>query len=299
MNFLKDFIKQTQTDSLKTKDYPKEFLDLKMKVSFGQGALAKVPWVALRAPDMPVSNGYNPVYLFYKEQNTLILAYGISETHIPEVSWTKDIHDTKTKISDFIENPFRYGDSYVYKHYEPLVENDEVSFLRDGEIISTEDLENELKEIVSFFKECLNIELKDESSSMSSGLFYMEQQLEDFIIENWDGTEFGKEFDLIYKDGELISQQYMTDIGRIDILAKDKKDGSYVVIELKRNQTSDDTVGQITRYMGWIEENLHDDNVKGIIVAGKYDEKLYYAQKRLKDIEVFLYEVNFKLNEYK
>lgn len=299
MDFLKDFIKQTKTDSLKTKDYPKEFLDLKMKVSFGQGALAKVPWVALRAPDMPVSNGYNPVYLFYKEQNTLILAYGISETHIPEVSWTKDIHDTKTKISDFIENPFRYGDSYVYKHYEPLVENDEVTFLRDGETISTEELENELKEIVSFFKECLNIELKDESSSMSSGLFYMEQQLEDFIIENWDGTEFGKEFDLIYKDGELISQQYMTDIGRIDILAKDKKDGSHVVIELKRNQTSDDTVGQITRYMGWIEENLHDDKVKGIIVAGKYDEKLYYAQKRLKDIEVFLYEVNFKLNEYK
>jgi len=299
VDFLKDFIKQTKTDSLKTKDYPKEFLDLKMKVSFGQGALAKVPWVALRAPDMPVSNGYNPVYLFYKEQNTLILAYGISETHIPEVSWTKDIHDTKTKISDFIENPFRYGDSYVYKHYEPLVENDEVTFVRDGEIISTEELENELKEIVSFFKECLNIELKDESSSMSSGLFYMEQQLEDFIIENWDGTEFGKEFDLIYKDGELISQQYMTDIGRIDILAKDKKDGSHVVIELKRNQTSDDTVGQITRYMGWIEENLHDDKVKGIIVAGKYDEKLYYAQKRLKDIEVFLYEVNFKLNEYK
>jgi len=299
VDFLKDFIKQTKTDSLKTKDYPKEFLDLKMKVSFGQGALAKVPWVALRAPDMPVSNGYNPVYLFYKEQNTLILAYGISETHIPEVSWTKDIHDTKTKISDFIENPFRYGDSYVYKHYEPLVENDEVTFVRDGETISTEELENELKEIVSFFKECLNIELKDESSSMSSGLFYMEQQLEDFIIENWDGTEFGKEFDLIYKDGELISQQYMTDIGRIDILAKDKKDGSHVVIELKRNQTSDDTVGQITRYMGWIEENLHDDKVKGIIVAGKYDEKLYYAQKRLKDIEVFLYEVNFKLNEYK
>ena len=104
MDFLKNFIKQTQTDSLKTKDYPKEFLNLKMKVSFGQGALAKVPWVALRAPDMPVSNGYYPVYLYYKEQNILILAYGISETHIPEVSWTKDIHETKTKISDFIEN---------------------------------------------------------------------------------------------------------------------------------------------------------------------------------------------------
>ena len=40
-------------------------------------------------------------------------------------------------------------------------------------------------------------------------------------------------------------------------------------------------------------------DVKGIIIAGKYDEKLYYAQKMLPDIEVFLYEVNFKLNEYK
>ena len=134
---------------------------------------------------------------------------------------------------------------------------------------------------------------------MSSGLFYMEQQLEDFIIENWGETEFGQKYNLIYEDGELKSQQYITDIGRIDILAKDKNDNSYVVIELKRNQTSDDTVGQITRYMGWIEEKLKDSNVKGIIVAGKYDERLYYAQRMLKNIEVFLYEVNFKLNEYR
>ncbi len=299
MEFLKNFIKQTQTDSLKTKDYPKEFLNLKMKVSFGQGALAKVPWVALRAPDMPVSNGYNPVYLYYKEQNILILAYGISETHIPEVSWTKDIHETKTKISDFIENPFRYGDSYVYKNYEPVIENKEVFFLRDNKKISDDTLLDELTGIVNFFKECLNIELKDEKSSISSGLFYMEQQLEDFIIENWEETEFGKKYDLIYEDGDLKSQQFKTDIGKIDILAKDKKNQNYVVIELKRNQTSDDTVGQITRYMGWVEEKLGDRNVKGIIVAGKYDEKLYYAQKRLKDIEVFLYQVNFKLSEYK
>ena len=51
--------------------------------------------------------------------------------------------------------------------------------------------------------------------------------------------------------------------------------------------------------MGWIEEKLKDSNVKGIIVAGKYDERLYYAQRMLKNIEVFLYEVNFKLNEYR
>ena len=184
MEFLKEFIKQTQTESLKTKDYPKEFLDLKMKVSFGQGNLSKVPWVALRAPVMPVSNGYNPVYLYYKEQNILILAYGISETHIPETSWTREIHDSKTKISDFIDNPFRYGDSFVYKHYVPQIKDKDVVFCRDDKTITEDELLQELKEIVNFFKECLNIELKDEKSSMSTGLFYMEQQLEDFIIEN-------------------------------------------------------------------------------------------------------------------
>ena len=127
----------------------------------------------------------------------------------------------------------------------------------------------------------------------------MEQQLEDFIIQNWNESEFGKKYDLIEEDGDLKSQQYRTGVGPIDILAKDKESGDYVVIELKRNQTSDDTVGQVTRYMGWIQDKLGDEGVKGIIVAGSYDEKLYYAQKMLKNIEVFLYEVNFKLSEYK
>jgi restriction system protein len=133
---------------------------------------------------------------------------------------------------------------------------------------------------------------------VSTGLFYMEKQLEEFIIENWNESEFGKTLDLIYEEGVLRSQQYKTDIGVIDILAKDKKTGTYVVIELKRNQTSDDTVGQVLRYMGWVTEHLKDNKVRGIIVAGKYDEKLYYAQNMIQSVDVFLYEVQFNLKEY-
>ena len=80
---------------------------------------------------------------------------------------------------------------------------------------------------------------------------------------------------------------------------RNKKDGSYVVIELKRKQTSDETIGQVTRYMGWIKKKLGDSEVKGIIVAGKFDEKLDYAQEMTPNIEVFLYQVDFKLNEHK
>jgi RecB family endonuclease NucS len=51
---------------------------------------------------------------------------------------------------------------------------------------------------------------------------------------------------LIEEEGELISQQYRTEIGIIDILAEDKESKQLVVIELKKNQTSDDTVGRLT-----------------------------------------------------
>ena len=165
-------------------------------------------------------------------------------------------------------------------------------------IISAYDLNSIYDAPLAFHKECLDIEVKDEGSDLSKGLFYMESQLEDFIIQNWNESEFGKKYDLIIKDGELESQQYRTDIGPIDILATDKNTGEYVVIELKRNQTSDQTIGQIARYMQWVEENLNK-GVKGVIVCGKWDEKLDYARKRMGDVEVLLYEVNFSLKEYK
>jgi hypothetical protein len=295
---LTEFIIQANEGSLKTSRYPKEFLDLKMKVSFGMGMAARVPWISLTAPGMSASNGYFPVYLFYKEQNTLVLSYGISETSEAAINWTTEIQDTKPLIADSVPGAARYGNSYVHKVYAPKVIGSTVTFIDNGKEIGPDQLNKDLIEITNYYKKTLEIEAKTEGSIVSSGLFYMEQQLEDFIIENWESTELGKKYELIYEEGALKSQQYITDIGRIDILAKDKANGNYVVIELKKNQTSDDTVGQILRYMGWVSEKKGDKSVKGIIVAGKYDEKLYYAQQMMKDIDVFLYEVNFSLKGY-
>jgi Holliday junction resolvase-like predicted endonuclease len=134
-------------------------------------------------------------------------------------------------------------------------------------------------------------------------LFYMESQLEDFLIENWEKTELGKRFDLIEEGDEIVSQQYRTDnphIGTIDILVRDKKTKQYVIIELKKGQTSDETIGQLTRYMGWIEEHkTAGAPTRGLIIAGEYDQKLRYALKKIKDVEVYIYRVDFKLDEFK
>jgi restriction system protein len=129
--------------------------------------------------------------------------------------------------------------------------------------------------------------------------FVLEKYLEDFIVSNFRSIFKG---DLeIYEDEEgNEGQQYHTDeIGTIDILAKDPKKNSFVVIELKKGRTSDRVVGQTLRYMGWVKKNLCTDGetVKGLIVCRDHDPKLSYALEMMKEIDVRYYTVSFKLSD--
>ena len=56
-----------------------------------------------------------------------------------------------------------------------------------------------------------------------------------------------------------------------------KNNKNYVVIELKKNQTSDDTVGQLARYMGWIKEHKKDFNRDKII---SYEYRIEYSDSK-------------------
>lgn len=299
---LTEFLLQAQKGDLKTASYPKQWDEMRLRVSFGMGAPARVPWIAFVAPEMQVSNGFYPVYLYYKDLKTLILAYGISETQEFSQTWPAEIMNSSITIAAHFDKEVpRYGDSFVFKSYTVEINNEKVIYIysETKEVAADKDIESDLQTILDYYKKAVSITTTSPKSEWSQGLFYMEKQLEDFIIHNWENSELGKKYDLIIEDGELISQQYRTEIGPIDILAKDKKTKDFVVIELKRNQTSDDTIGQLARYMGWIKKDKKDDGVKGIIIAGQYDKKLEYALKMVPNTEVFLYEVDFKLNEFK
>lgn len=144
-----------------------------------------------------------------------------------------------------------------------------------------------------------NAETENEIDA-SSQIFIIEKYLEDFLIGNWENTELGEKYDLIFENNELLSQQYKTEIGIIDLLVKEKESGNYVVIELKRNQTSDSTIGQILRYMGWVKSKLSQGKpVRGIIIGYSNDEKLNYAISCVENIEVLLYRINFNLTKAK
>jgi len=128
--------------------------------------------------------------------------------------------------------------------------------------------------------------------------FGLESHLEDFLIDNWDKTIFGKEYSLIYDEGDLYSQQYQTEVGPIDILALSKDKNEYLIIELKKGKPSDYVVGQILRYMSWIKKNLaQDKSVKGCVVVLEADDKLKYSLMNQQNIVLYTYKVDFHLSK--
>ncbi|MFZ4439214.1 MAG: endonuclease NucS domain-containing protein [Syntrophales bacterium] len=102
-----------------------------------------------------------------------------------------------------------------------------------------------------------------------------ERNLEDFIVHQLEAIEPGL---------RLEKRQLSTPAGRLDLLCKDTN-GNYVVVELKRTQGTDQVVGQILRYMGWLIGAHGTDKVRGIIVVAKKDQALSYALMAVPNVQ--------------
>ena len=130
-------------------------------------------------------------------------------------------------------------------------------------------------------------------------VFALEKHLEEFLIANWNSCELSQNYDLFEEDGEIIGQQYPTDTGFIDILAVSKDRREILVIELKKGRASDAVVGQIQRYMGYILDEVAEENqtVRGCIIALQEDLRIKRALRINPTIDFYRYEVSFRLQK--
>jgi restriction system protein len=127
--------------------------------------------------------------------------------------------------------------------------------------------------------------------------FAMEKHLEDFLVENWSQTELGRDYDIFEEDGERVGQQYPTDTGPMDILAISSDRTRLLVVELKRGRASDVVVGQVLRYVGYVQDELAEEGqtVRGAIIALEDDLRLRRALSVVPSVAFYRYEVSFKL----
>lgn len=129
-------------------------------------------------------------------------------------------------------------------------------------------------------------------------VFPLEAHLRDFLVQNIETIDVdNKKLSLYIDEDGVDGVEYRTGVGNIDILAVDE-DGDFVVLELKLSRGNDATLGQILRYMGWIDRNVaQGKKVKGIIVAQSIDEKLRYAVSQVKNVKLFEYKIQFSVQK--
>jgi len=185
--------------------------------------------------------------------------------------------------------------------FEQTIERSEMSDrLKNstGSIGTTSDITNYVAELEELMggKKPPTIFSTDETVEDPT-VFALEKHLEDFLVANWKQTELGKNYNIYEEGGELIGKQYPTDTGFIDILAISKDKRELLIVELKKGRASDNVVGQIQRYMGYVFEELAEQGqtVRGIIIALEDDNRIRRALAVAPNIEFYRYEVSFKL----
>ena len=140
--------------------------------------------------------------------------------------------------------------------------------------------------------------ISTDASVEDAAIFALEEHLEDFLVENWERTELGKDFVIYEEDGEK-AQQYQTDTGPLDILAISKDKKRLLVVELKKGRASDAVVGQTLRYMSYVKDELAEEGqtVSAVVIAHEDDQRLRRALSQVSGIDFYRYEVSFKLRK--
>lgn len=168
-----------------------------------------------------------------------------------------------------------------------------------GSVGTTSDITKYSLELKTLIKniEAANILVSRDETIESLSEFALEKHLEDFLVKNWSRTELGKDFDIYEEEGELVGQQYQSDTGPMDILAISKDKKTLLVVELKKGRASDNVVGQIQRYMGYVKEELSEyhQDVKGVIIGLEDDIRIKRALAVTSNIEFYRYIIDFKL----
>jgi RecB family endonuclease NucS len=113
-----------------------------------------------------------------------------------------------------------------------------------------------------------------------------EREVEQAIQENWSATPFGA------RGLKLVARQRVTPVNTIDLLARNPATDTWWVLELKRQNSSDAVVGQLSRYRGWIASHygVAVEQACGIILTDKVSERLRHAVRVQQGVELWCYD---------
>lgn len=142
-------------------------------------------------------------------------------------------------------------------------------------------------------QEIKNCENNDDTEIEEVKEFAYESDLRNYLSKNLQEIEDGLK---LYEYEGITGVEFPVGGRFIDILAIDKNN-NLVVIELKVSRGYDRAIGQILRYIAWLEKNLAEtkQKVRGVIIASNISNDLLLAASKISEVELFEYDLKVNL----
>jgi len=197
LNFEKQSLKRT-------------YRGLSVKASIGNGNLSCIPWISYLADGQKTINGIYPVLLFYgthefqekldknNETRKIILAYGISATNTPAISWGDAINGKKTiedmfklwgyKASNTANRKLitKYNNSVVFRTYDWT------------EKLNYKQMQSDLDDIIDIYNDVVKNQKTADSSHDSHKQVVIQENNKHFQVSTI--INYIKDTNLLYSD---------------------------------------------------------------------------------------------------
>jgi hypothetical protein len=211
--------------------------------------------------------------------------------------WFSD-HYPKIKEGTILAHLVRFSSNAPSRLHYNFKADEDLLFQVDGSHFRLYDPSNDPAPIHS--KGDTFLTTRDDSAkaeTAGSSEFAYESDLRDFLAKNLMVIEAGLQ---LYQEEGITGIEFPVGGRFIDILAVDAEK-RLVVIELKVSRGYDRVVGQLLRYMAWIEKNHAEpgQGVRGIIVAREISEDLRLACSYLPTLGLYEYEMSVFLKKVK
>lgn len=239
-----------------------------------------------------------PVRLLMRDMvNDLSLQNGQSFVRQQAIDWFSQ-HYPKIKKGTITAHLIRLSVNAPSRlHYSPKPEEDDLFFQIDSNHFRLYEANQDPVPIHAENNSTPeNSDSLDEEIDLNiSTEFAYESDLRDYLAKNLQVIEQGL---TLYEEEGITGVEFPVGGRFIDILATDKNN-DFVVIELKVSKGYERVVGQLLRYMAWIQKNQAEpgQKVRGVIVARKISEDLILACSLTPNVELFEYELSPSLKQ--
>ena len=196
-------------------------------------------------------------YRVFSDEKVSALLTQLSWSHCLELIVLKDINEINYYIDITIKNNYNYRqlhEKIKINEYERLDEEIRCKLINREQTMVSDFIKNPI-----FIKNSYNYEK------------FSEKILKKLILEDMDNflTELGESFCYIKNEYKIkLGDRY----NYIDLLLYNIKYKCYVVIELKITELKSEHIGQIQKYMNYIDKNIKtidEDKTIGIIICKK------------------------------